>query len=939
MNSRTNVSRLSGTVKGLNGSPPSRVLRRSHLDLNDPYNRSIHNLPTDALAAASASITDIPRAGLLSRSNSTSNNTRNIYSSPHLMNNSQHHHLLNHLHQQQQHNTTTFVRLSKSRDLLTSPSSLLQAPKKESLVSSQATAAFSPFTSLSGNNNFSQNNSPLYVTSTGGMTPSHQFAASSHMTPSRSGSEGVGEVLGVGVSPAIPEPLLLSNQGLRLSRQDLRSSHDTLLLQQQKQLQTPRSHCNVNDSSRLKNCLLSEEQPEPLSLTKRSESMAAVDGLGRLPQIMSPFHPHSNGVNSHHLSHQNLSMLMNQTPGSSRTFNLRAIEEELLQQQQQLALIQQQERMISAAAAAASFSGDQLDNSFASPSSHQMLGRMNSRTSLDQQRLFTGNSMMMIGNSSQSPAQMVSNEDSPLAADINSIRVMLEEKRKRIEQDKIIQEEIWRQEVKRQSLIHDQTLYEQQQQQQMMMDQQPNGPESLMMSLSRMSLQQDMELPMNGDVNTSGLDQEPVSLRQNRQTPQQQEAQQQQRKSWFIPTEASPSASGSVVGQDIVTPGRNKGAYLNIPWDDPKGSSNQTPSARMSSTPVNKYTTVNLSKSTSKSVPNVDPIVKDSPQTPSTSTQLHHPSHELQSKVPPQAPAGFVIGSELSEPKREDEDAMARKKELIMQQSLKRKAEQEAKRVKQQEELARKREEDRKRAEELERKREEEKRRKQQILEEYRMKKTQEEEEQRNGGHSMASTVVMKRVPPAGRAQSNTARARPKSLHVNSSSMQDYASLDAKPSKVSSANTPSSSTNGVTDTVDRSASNSRLFSDVSSFGSSNPLPGTGPSHTHMNSTGSSRPPSVISSCSRLTSPPSSSHHLLPSMPPVFQRPRGPPSDGGSETGSAYSEYTGPKLYAKPTQKSNRGIILNAINVVLAGTVNADMKKKVLEVSEPVMSHD
>ena len=43
------------------------------------------------------------------------------------------------------------------------------------------------------------------------------------------------------------------------------------------------------------------------------------------------------------------------------------------------------------------------------------------------------------------------------------------------------------------------------------------------------------------------------------------------------------------------------------------------------------------------------------------------------------------------------------------------------------------------------------------------------------------------------------------------------------------------------------------------------------------------------------------------------------------------EYTGPKLFVKPSGKSNVQIIINAIKTVcLAGSVNADLKKKVLE---------
>lgn len=66
----------------------------------------------------------------------------------------------------------------------------------------------------------------------------------------------------------------------------------------------------------------------------------------------------------------------------------------------------------------------------------------------------------------------------------------------------------------------------------------------------------------------------------------------------------------------------------------------------------------------------------------------------------------------------------------------------------------------------------------------------------------------------------------------------------------------------------------------------------------------------------------------------LQLPEGPNSDGASDTasnGSSAADYTGPKLFVKPAAKSNRGIIINAINTVLAGAVNGDTKKKVLEV--------
>lgn len=66
------------------------------------------------------------------------------------------------------------------------------------------------------------------------------------------------------------------------------------------------------------------------------------------------------------------------------------------------------------------------------------------------------------------------------------------------------------------------------------------------------------------------------------------------------------------------------------------------------------------------------------------------------------------------------------------------------------------------------------------------------------------------------------------------------------------------------------------------------------------------------------------------------RNRSTPSDGLSDSSSTVSsawasEYTGPKLFVKPSTKSNRGIVTNAVNTVLAGAVNSETKRKVLEV--------
>ena len=100
-----------------------------------------------------------------------------------------------------------------------------------------------------------------------------------------------------------------------------------------------------------------------------------------------------------------------------------------------------------------------------------------------------------------------------------------------------------------------------------------------------------------------------------------------------------------------------------------------------------------------------------------------------------------------------------------------------------------------------------------------------------------------------------------------------------------------------------------------------------------NSTGSSMRSISVASSAQMTSPSAgSTGHLtqfgMPSMPPLF-RARGPPSEAGSDVGSAFgSEYNGPKLFVKPSQKTNRVIIINAINSVLAGNCERGHEEEV-----------
>ncbi|XP_076668125.1 calmodulin-regulated spectrin-associated protein patronin isoform X13 [Andrena cerasifolii] len=71
-----------------------------------------------------------------------------------------------------------------------------------------------------------------------------------------------------------------------------------------------------------------------------------------------------------------------------------------------------------------------------------------------------------------------------------------------------------------------------------------------------------------------------------------------------------------------------------------------------------------------------------------------------------------------------------------------------------------------------------------------------------------------------------------------------------------------------------------------------------------------------------------------SLPPGFMTKRRVFDDGSSDissTPSSMMDYNGPRLYKQPTTKSNRGIMLNAVEYcVFPGTVNREAKRRVLD---------
>lgn len=255
-----------------------------------------------------------------------------------------------------------------------------------------------------------------------------------------------------------------------------------------------------------------------------------------------------------------------------------------------------------------------------------------------------------------------------------------------------------------------------------------------------------------------------------------------------------------------------------------------------------------------------------------------------------------------------NEDEMTKKKELIMKQSLRRRAEQEQRRMQKEQELAEKRESDRIKLEQIERKKEEEKAKKAMILEQYKQRKQIAEDNEKNGGmlpvSRSSSTLVLNKSgsvagsqPPTMRPQRllSGGKPRPKSIHSAMLGFDSNSSL----------------------TCDR-LSASRDEIDLVSRHST------------------SRPQSALSSqlSSAVTTPTGyGEHSFAADLSPFGSGLAVANTTNAGPTSSNFfsTEYNGPKLFVKPSQKSNKTLILNAINVVLAGAVNAESNRRVADV--------
>ncbi|XP_064543332.1 patronin isoform X31 [Drosophila montana] len=243
----------------------------------------------------------------------------------------------------------------------------------------------------------------------------------------------------------------------------------------------------------------------------------------------------------------------------------------------------------------------------------------------------------------------------------------------------------------------------------------------------------------------------------------------------------------------------------------------------------------------------------------------------------------LVIGADATNLDPESVDEMERRKEKIMLLSLQRRQQQEEAKARKEIEASQKREKERQKEEERARKKEEQMARRAAILEQHRLKKAIEEAE-REGKTLDRPDLHVKLQPQSSNAstprlrQQRVTRPRPKTIHVDDASVDisEASSLSSRGKKGSSSNLTgygTLSSNSMKRDFYRGSQDSLTVKD-SGLGRATP-------------------------------------------------PRRAPSPGMAASG--------PKLYKQPAAKSNRGIILNAVEYcVFPGAVNREAKQKVLE---------
>ncbi|XP_076245333.1 calmodulin-regulated spectrin-associated protein patronin isoform X9 [Calliopsis andreniformis] len=306
-----------------------------------------------------------------------------------------------------------------------------------------------------------------------------------------------------------------------------------------------------------------------------------------------------------------------------------------------------------------------------------------------------------------------------------------------------------------------------------------------------------------------------------------------------------------------------------------------------------------------------------------------------------QSGVGLIIGNQLANPDPNSLDEMERKKERIMLLSLQRRQQQEEMKERKEAEAQARREQEKLKAEERARKKEEERQRRAAILEQHKVKKAIEEAERE--GKVIDKELLNAIKPTKLRNKTATTRPRPKTIHVDAGAELDSGALTPSRGKKGSSSNLSTDVQEPQQQVRgrpkyptyQNFKGRKSNSLMNLCGSSSDQDGMMCRYTDTDSgLGRATPPR------RAPSPGMGSMRHLPSpsgpgsLPPGLMTKRRVFDDGSSDissTPSSMMDYNGPRLYKQPTTKSNRGIMLNAVEYcVFPGTVNKEAKRRVLD---------
>ncbi|XP_044267986.1 patronin isoform X9 [Tribolium madens] len=299
------------------------------------------------------------------------------------------------------------------------------------------------------------------------------------------------------------------------------------------------------------------------------------------------------------------------------------------------------------------------------------------------------------------------------------------------------------------------------------------------------------------------------------------------------------------------------------------------------------------------------------------------------------AASAIIIENDKGNP---DPDAAERMKQRIMQASMQRKLELDEARARKEAEAQARREREKAKEEERARKKEEQAQRRAAILEQYKLKKAMEEAERE--GKVFDKSELMGSLKPTPKMRPKAAsRPRPKTIHIDSGSVEMAEGMmqPSRGKKGSTSNLTANSTmkrdyyRGSQDSLaDRSMSSGMLYRGSSTDQDSLAYRYGDTDSGLGRATPPRRAPSPgMGSMRHLTSPSGPG-----SLPGLMSKGRRIFDDGSSDissTPSSMMDYTGPRLYKQPATKSNRGIMLNAVEYcVFPGVVNREAKKRVLE---------